>query len=265
MTTSSGIFGLPNNLSYATAKAAVVGLTRSLATAGGARHPGQPHRTRRRHADGRRVRARPPMTPEQVAPMAGFLAHESCPVTGEIYAAGAGRFARLFIAAVPGDDARGPVTYHRGRGRPLGCHQRREGYSVPDDLGGWSATFMGHLGPAAAERGPRPAASLLEQVGLLGDDLVVERLELPTSRRGGTRPARRSSWPRRAGWQIGEPAASASSWAWQVRSMVTNHHAASSTVRPTVSSPWFTRIAALWSPSAWAMRLPSSTSRTAPV
>jgi NAD(P)-dependent dehydrogenase (short-subunit alcohol dehydrogenase family) len=36
MTTSSGIFGLPNNTSYATAKAAVIGLTRSLATAGAA-------------------------------------------------------------------------------------------------------------------------------------------------------------------------------------------------------------------------------------
>ena len=32
MTTSSGIFGLPQNLSYATAKAAVIGLTRSIAT-----------------------------------------------------------------------------------------------------------------------------------------------------------------------------------------------------------------------------------------
>ena len=34
MTTSSGMFGLPNNMSYATAKAAVIGLTRSLAAAG---------------------------------------------------------------------------------------------------------------------------------------------------------------------------------------------------------------------------------------
>ena len=30
MTTSSGMFGLPNNLAYATAKAGVIGLTRSL-------------------------------------------------------------------------------------------------------------------------------------------------------------------------------------------------------------------------------------------
>ncbi len=34
MTTSSGLFGLPENLSYATAKGAVIGLARSLATAG---------------------------------------------------------------------------------------------------------------------------------------------------------------------------------------------------------------------------------------
>ena len=34
MTTSSGMFGLPKNLSYATAKAGVIGLTRSLRTAG---------------------------------------------------------------------------------------------------------------------------------------------------------------------------------------------------------------------------------------
>src|SRR5512138_1197063 len=36
MTTSAGLFGLPNNTSYATAKGAVVGLTRSLTTAGAA-------------------------------------------------------------------------------------------------------------------------------------------------------------------------------------------------------------------------------------
>ena len=55
------------------------------------------------------------------------------------------------------------------------------------------------------------------------------------------------------------------SWAWHVRSMVMNHHAASSTVWPTVSRPWFERMVALWSPRAWAMRLPSSWSSTTPV
>src|SRR5260370_10640163 len=36
MTTSTGMLGLPQNTSYATAKAAVIGLTRSLTTAGAA-------------------------------------------------------------------------------------------------------------------------------------------------------------------------------------------------------------------------------------
>ena len=49
MTTSAGVFGLPNNTSYATAKGAVIGLTRSLALAGAAaRHQGQPRSRRRR-------------------------------------------------------------------------------------------------------------------------------------------------------------------------------------------------------------------------
>ena len=42
------------------------------------------------------------MAPDLVAPMVAFLAHEDCPVSGEIYAAGAGRLARIFIASTPG-------------------------------------------------------------------------------------------------------------------------------------------------------------------
>ena len=42
------------------------------------------------------------MPPHLVAPLVAYLAHEECPVSGEIYAAGAGRFARIFIASTPG-------------------------------------------------------------------------------------------------------------------------------------------------------------------
>ena len=49
-----------------------------------------------------RGEAPPEMSPELVAPMAAVLAHEGCPVTGEIYAAGFGRFARIFIAQTEG-------------------------------------------------------------------------------------------------------------------------------------------------------------------
>jgi NAD(P)-dependent dehydrogenase (short-subunit alcohol dehydrogenase family) len=148
MTTSSGIFGLPNNLSYATAKAAVVGLTRSLATAGSAHGilvnliaPAAATRM----AGGAGPAA---MTPELVAPMAAFLAHESCPVTGEMYAAGAGRFARLFIATVPGYTHEGPGATIEDVAAHWEAINDERGYSVPADLRSWSATFLAHLGPA---------------------------------------------------------------------------------------------------------------------
>ena len=99
MTGSTGMFGLPNNLSYAAAKGAVVGLARSLATAGAAHgikvNVIAPAAFTRMAGRGPDI---PEMAPELVAPMAAFLAHEDCPVTGEIYTAGAGRFARIFIA-----------------------------------------------------------------------------------------------------------------------------------------------------------------------
>jgi NAD(P)-dependent dehydrogenase (short-subunit alcohol dehydrogenase family) len=146
MTTSSGLFGLPNNTSYAAAKGAVIGLARSLATAG-VDHgikvnliaPGAFTRMAGRGD------VPPEMAPELVAPMAAFLAHEDCPVSGEIYAAGFGRFARLFIAQTPGwiDPTRTPTI------EDVADHwaevNDEAGYYVPVDLTAWSAAFMGHL------------------------------------------------------------------------------------------------------------------------
>lgn len=44
----------------------------------------------------------PPMDPELVAPTVGWLAHESCSITGEMLASAAGRVARAFPAEAPG-------------------------------------------------------------------------------------------------------------------------------------------------------------------
>ncbi len=150
MTTSSGMFGLPNNLSYATAKAAVVGMTRSLDTAGAAHGikinlvaPAAMHahgRTVGTTRSSRTIRWRPSSS----RPMVAFLAHEDCPVSGEIYAAGAGRFARIFIAQTEG--------YVHADGAPtvedVAAHwaeiNDETGYTVPADLMGWSAAFMAH-------------------------------------------------------------------------------------------------------------------------
>lgn len=42
------------------------------------------------------------LDPASVAPVVAFLAHEDCPVTGEIYTAGAGGVARFFVARTRG-------------------------------------------------------------------------------------------------------------------------------------------------------------------
>lgn len=44
----------------------------------------------------------PPMDPELVAPTVGWLAHESCSISGEMLSSGAGRVARAFPAESPG-------------------------------------------------------------------------------------------------------------------------------------------------------------------
>lgn len=154
MTTSAGVFGLPANLGYATAKGGVIGMTRSLAVAGAERGIkvnliAPAAMTRMAGPTGDEPDPDDPMAvamaPELVAPMVAFLAHEDCPVTGEIYAAGAGRFARVFLASTPG--------YVHEDGAPtvddVAAHwpeiNDESGYEIPRDLMSWSARFTGHL------------------------------------------------------------------------------------------------------------------------
>ena len=165
MTTSTGMFGLPDNLSYATAKAAVIGLTRSLTAAGAAhgikvnliapaaltRMAGRPAEK----ADSTGRAGAPQMSPDLVAPMAAFLAHEGCPVSGEIYVAGGGRFARIFIASTEGYVHTGPEPTIEDVARNWATINDETDYSVPADLTAWSAAFMAHLRPPDAG----PAAS----------------------------------------------------------------------------------------------------------
>ena len=148
MTTSSGIFGLPKNLSYATAKGGVIGLTRSIATMSEAHGIkinliAPAAMTRMAGPDADPDDTSSPMAPGQVAPLVAFLAHEACPVNGEMYAAGAGRFARIFIASTPGYVATAPTI------EDVAEHWDEinddEGYVVPRDLPDWSTSFLAHL------------------------------------------------------------------------------------------------------------------------
>ena len=147
MTGSSGMLGLPDNTSYATAKAGIVGLTRSLAMTG-APHgikvnviaPAAMTRMAGRAADDDAQ-----MAPALVAPMVAFLAHEDCPVSGEIYAAGAGRFSRLFVASTRGHLHTGSAPTIEDVADNWTAINDERGYDVPADLLAWSDAFTAHL------------------------------------------------------------------------------------------------------------------------
>ena len=100
-----GLYGNHNVANYAAAKAGVIGLSNVAALEGaaeGVRCNVIVPAAVTRMADGIDTSEYPPMGPELVAPVVGWLAHESCSVTGEIFIALAGRVARAVIAETPG-------------------------------------------------------------------------------------------------------------------------------------------------------------------
>jgi NAD(P)-dependent dehydrogenase (short-subunit alcohol dehydrogenase family) len=144
MTTSAGVLGLPNNISYATAKGGIIGLTRSIATEGakvGIKANAIAPAAYTRMASGPGGDQLPP---DLVAPLVAYLAHEDCPVTGEIYMAGAGRFARVFIGITEGYVS-GPEASIEDVAEHWATINDESGYYVPADLIAWSKKFMSHL------------------------------------------------------------------------------------------------------------------------
>lgn len=100
-----GLYGNERCVNYGMSKSAMLGLGNIAALEGEAFGvkcntivPG----ALTRMAEGIDISQYPPMDPELVAPVVGWLAHESCPVTGEMIASMAGRVARMFVAETRG-------------------------------------------------------------------------------------------------------------------------------------------------------------------
>ena len=100
-----GLYGNERCVNYGMSKSAMLGLGNIAALEGEEFNvkcntivPGAVTRM----AEGLDISQYPPMEPELVAPVVGWLAHESCPVTGEMIASIAGRIARCFIAETRG-------------------------------------------------------------------------------------------------------------------------------------------------------------------
>ncbi|GAB3242920.1 SDR family NAD(P)-dependent oxidoreductase [Mycolicibacterium hippocampi] len=100
-----GLYGNHDVANYAVAKAGVVGLS-NVAAMEGAAHGVTSNvivpAAVTRMAAGIDTSAYPPMGPELVAPVVGYLAHESCSATGEMFVALAGRVATAVVTESPG-------------------------------------------------------------------------------------------------------------------------------------------------------------------
>ncbi|MFS0849568.1 SDR family NAD(P)-dependent oxidoreductase [Novosphingobium panipatense] len=97
----NGLYGKADNVTYSMCKAGFMGLSNTAAI------EGQHANVRSnlivpaavtRMSDGIDTSKFPPMEPEMVAPMVGYLCHEDCEVTGEMYIAMGGRLARAWVA-----------------------------------------------------------------------------------------------------------------------------------------------------------------------
>ena len=107
---SGSVFGTPGSASYPSAKGRMIGLTRSLATEGAAHgikaNAVMPVAYTRMTAmipdDEFRDFLELHYSPERVAPLVTWLCHEELPCTGQIFTAGGGRVARVFMGVTPG-------------------------------------------------------------------------------------------------------------------------------------------------------------------
>jgi len=100
-----GLYGNHGVANYAAAKAGVIGLSNVVALEGaveGVQSNVIVPAAVTRMAEGIDTSEYPPMGPELVAPVVGWLAHESCSVTGEVLIALAGRVARAIVTETPG-------------------------------------------------------------------------------------------------------------------------------------------------------------------
>ena len=100
-----GLYGTHNVVNYGVSKAGMIGLNNIVAIEGAGKGvkcniiaPGAVTRL----AEGLDISQYPPMGPELVAPVVGWLAHESCSITGEMLISVGGRVARALIAETQG-------------------------------------------------------------------------------------------------------------------------------------------------------------------
>lgn len=140
---AAGLFGNFGQTNYGAAKMGLVGFTRVLAVEGAkynikanAIAPLALTRMTENLLGGLGEK----LGPEFIAPVVAYLAHEDCPVSGEVFSAGGGRVARIFIGETQGyfsatlsmEDVRDNFDTIRNE----------DGYAVPANIGEETAMFL---------------------------------------------------------------------------------------------------------------------------
>jgi NAD(P)-dependent dehydrogenase (short-subunit alcohol dehydrogenase family) len=100
-----GLYGCPHNVSYGVAKTGMIGLNNIIALEGaadGVKSNIILPAAITRMASEWDTSSYPPMTEDQVAPMVAWLSHETCSVSGEMYAAIGGRLAQAYVSETRG-------------------------------------------------------------------------------------------------------------------------------------------------------------------
>ena len=144
---AAGIFGNFGQTNYGAAKMGLVGFTRVLAVEGAkynikanAIAPLALTRMTESLFSGAMAEK---LQPGLISPIVAYLAHEECPVSGEVYSVGGGRGARVFIAETEGyhnpnltmEDVRDNFAQIRNE----------EGYKVPANIGEETSMFLPYL------------------------------------------------------------------------------------------------------------------------
>jgi NAD(P)-dependent dehydrogenase (short-subunit alcohol dehydrogenase family) len=125
---AAGLFGNPGQANYASAKSGLIGLMNVLVPEGRKYNINTnvispvAETQMTSHVIGKLAGL---VGPQLVSPLVGYLAHESCDVTGHIYSVGGGRVARVFIGLTQG---------WGDPGRPFGIEDVRDHMSEIEDL-----------------------------------------------------------------------------------------------------------------------------------
>ncbi len=143
---AAGIFGNFGQTNYGAAKMGLVGFTRVLAVEGAkynikANAIAPLALTRMTESMFGNIGEK--LAPDFIAPVVAYLAHEECPVSGEVYSVGGGRVARVFIAETQGY-FNGKLSIEDVRDN-FEKIRNEDGYVVPANIGEETAMFMPFL------------------------------------------------------------------------------------------------------------------------